>query len=856
MDHWEHGQSWRSRKWAARLTRAVVFLVPIVAAVLAAIGMARVLPEPRTVLPTIGWWVSVVATSLLVSHVVARLAARLLPLAALLNMSLVFPDRAPSRFKIALRSGSSGRLRKEVARARAAGADDDPARSAEFALTLIASLGKHDHTTRGHAERTRAYADLLAEEMKLDRVDRERLRWAALLHDIGKVKVDAEILQKDTPLDDSEWDVVRRHPALGYELIAPIRQFLGPWAETILHHHERFDGRGYPLGVAGEDIALGARIVAVADAYDAMTALRSYQDAVPRKTALAELTRSAGSQFDPSVVRAFLQLSTGSVRGAMGPLAVIAQLPFVGGVRRLVDSGALILAALLALVAPVAGGLAPGSGDSGGAGSIVAEAGGSTGAVGLNAGSSRVTEGESNGAAAGSDVTTTSRSMLPPTGTTAAPPTSSSPTVATSPAPTVAPTTTATTNPPTRIATPSTTLGPRPPTVVDDVATTDEDTATTIDVVGNDSDPNGDLDPSSLLVGPGSHGIVSLVTRAGSIGPVVGYVPDPDFNGVDSFDYEVCDLTLRCVTGIVSVTVTAVNDLPAAVDDLVASAPRTPIVIDVLANDTDADPDVLIIVSTDAVSARGGTVTCTATCLYSPPVVWAGDDSFSYTVGDGQGGFATALVTVTPATPDLQWFLRAAAPGDTAASLKLPLSPLPGPSNATLPNLDTDRDTASGLRLVRSAAGLAQQLAETDPTKFQLWSFDVVDDLTLLGDGVVSLHAAMDGLAAGLDGRVRIFLLDCPITTADGTDCVEIGNATVTRRPWSATPDVWVATDAALGAIDYTVFAGRSLALKLVVAGGAADGDMWLAFDSAGVVSALTIRATPPAADSASASVQ
>lgn len=862
-DNWEHGQRWRSRSWAARLTRALVFLVPIVVAVLAAIGMARALPEPTTVLPTIGWWIAVVGTSLAVSQLVARLASRLLPLAALLNMSLVFPDRAPSRFRIALRSGSSGRLRKEVARARAAGADDDPTRSAEFALTLIASLGKHDHTTRGHAERTRAYADLLAEEMNLDPADRERLRWAALLHDIGKVKVDAAILQKDSPLDNSEWDVVRRHPTLGFELIAPIREFLGPWAETVLHHHERFDGRGYPLGVAGEDIAMGARIVAVADAYDAMTALRSYQDAVPRKAALAELTRSAGSQFDPSVVRAFLQLSTGAIRGAMGPLAVLAQLPFVGGVRRLVDSGALILAALLAFVVPVAAGLAPG-GDGAGSDSIVAEAGGAGGAAGLNAG---IAGGTGNGAAgagaatgpeSGGDSAPTSTSSVPQADTTTpittAPPIDTTTTVPSTFVPiTSVPTTTV---PTTTVPVTSTTLGPRPPTVVDDLVSTSEDTPTIVDVVGNDSDPNGDLDPSSLLVGPAAHGSVTLVAGAGPIGPLVSYVPDQDFHGADLFDYEVCDLTMRCVTGLVSVTVSAVNDLPDAADDLVTSAPRTPIDIDVLGNDSDVDLDALTIDSADAVSARGGIVTCVATCYYSPPAVWAGNDTFSYTVSDGQGGLDTALVTVTPAAPDTQWFLKAAAPGDTAASSGLPLTSEAGPANTTLPNFDTDRDSAPGLWLGRSGAGLAQQLAETDPTKFQLWSLDVVEDLPLLGDGVVSLHAAMESMTAGVDGRVRVFLLDCPPTTVDGTDCAEIGNATVTRRPWSDTPDVWVAADAALGVIDYTLVTGRALVIKLVVAGGSSGADMWFAFDSVDLLSALTIRVTPPAPDSAPPAIQ
>ena len=123
---------------------------------------------------------------------------------------------------------------------------------------------------------------------------------------------------------EEEWDEVRKHPELGDRLVAPIKEFLDPWGDTVLHHHERWDGSGYPQGLVGEQINYGARIVAVADAYDAMTARRSYQPARSARDALRELSTHAGTQFDPTVVRAFLGISASRIRRLMGPLAMLA----------------------------------------------------------------------------------------------------------------------------------------------------------------------------------------------------------------------------------------------------------------------------------------------------------------------------------------------------------------------------------------------------------------------------------------------------------------------------------------------------------------------------------------------------
>src|SRR5438552_279827 len=134
----------------------------------------------------------------------ARRARRLLPLAALRRLSMVFPDRAPSRFGVALRAGTVRHLEERFDQVREAGVDDEPSQAARQILELIGMLNAHDRGTRGHAERVRAFTDLLAEQMDLPPEDRDRLHWAALLHDVGKVMVPAAVLNKDGPPDDEE----------------------------------------------------------------------------------------------------------------------------------------------------------------------------------------------------------------------------------------------------------------------------------------------------------------------------------------------------------------------------------------------------------------------------------------------------------------------------------------------------------------------------------------------------------------------------------------------------------------------------------------------------------------------------
>jgi hypothetical protein len=150
---------------------------------------------------------------------------------------------------------------------------------------------------------------MLAGELDLDDEDRDRLRWAALLHDIGKLRVPGRILNKAGKPDRFEWERLQAHPAEGAAIVEPLLPWLGTWATTIVQHHERFDGRGYPAGLEGEGISLGARIVSVADSFEVMTAARAYKRPMTPSAARRELARCSGSQFDPAVVRLFLNIA-------------------------------------------------------------------------------------------------------------------------------------------------------------------------------------------------------------------------------------------------------------------------------------------------------------------------------------------------------------------------------------------------------------------------------------------------------------------------------------------------------------------------------------------------------------------
>lgn len=164
-----------------------------------------------------------------------------------------------------------------------------------------------DPTTRGHLDRTHRYGLALAERVDHELAARPEVGYGFFLHDIGKVGVPEAVLCKPGPLDDDEWTLMREHPAIGARIVTPM-PFLAGAVEIVRTHHERWDGSGYPAGLRGEEIPLAARIFSIADSFDAMTSDRPYRPAMPVERALEEIHDGAGTQFDPDVARAFLEL--------------------------------------------------------------------------------------------------------------------------------------------------------------------------------------------------------------------------------------------------------------------------------------------------------------------------------------------------------------------------------------------------------------------------------------------------------------------------------------------------------------------------------------------------------------------
>lgn len=188
--------------------------------------------------------------------------------------------------------------------------------SAEAVLvSLSRTVEARDQYTEGHLHRVADRAVGVAARLGMEDKALEGVRLGGLLHDLGKIAVPDRVLHKPGALDRKEFDLVRQHPEVGAEILRPLRAFEGP-EPAVLHHHENFDGTGYPYGLKGSEIPLAARVVAVADAFDAMTSDRPYRAAIPVMEAFERLDGDDGRQWDRDVVEAFLGLYAGNIQTA------------------------------------------------------------------------------------------------------------------------------------------------------------------------------------------------------------------------------------------------------------------------------------------------------------------------------------------------------------------------------------------------------------------------------------------------------------------------------------------------------------------------------------------------------------
>jgi len=176
----------------------------------------------------------------------------------------------------------------------------------EAVKSLIQAVEAKDRYTRGHSERVSRYCKIMAKRLNLDKEQKISLLWASILHDVGKIGIGENILNKTEPLTDKEWEFIKEHPVKGFGILKPLKK-LSESLPGILHHHERWDGRGYPQGLKGEEIPLQARIIAVADTFDAMTSERPYRGAASPQEAVAVMKGVRGTQLDAKLVNLFAE---------------------------------------------------------------------------------------------------------------------------------------------------------------------------------------------------------------------------------------------------------------------------------------------------------------------------------------------------------------------------------------------------------------------------------------------------------------------------------------------------------------------------------------------------------------------
>ena len=183
---------------------------------------------------------------------------------------------------------------------------ESPSMRGKTINTIISTLHEKNKREEQHSHRVSTLCESMGKALGLPEDEIEELKTVGLLHDIGKIAIEENILNKPGKLTEEEWEEIKRHPEIGYRILSTVND-MSEMAEYVLAHHERWDGMGYPKGLKGEEIPLQSRIIAIADAYDAMTSERSYRNALPEEVAIEELKINAGIQFDPELIRVFIE---------------------------------------------------------------------------------------------------------------------------------------------------------------------------------------------------------------------------------------------------------------------------------------------------------------------------------------------------------------------------------------------------------------------------------------------------------------------------------------------------------------------------------------------------------------------
>lgn len=301
------------------------FLIPAAVGFLLAYMILLIMGPYSTTIEWLAWLLIAVVISFAASVVTGEFVRNAIRRTRLYRDSSRFDTEVDQLFGTYLREGNVRALRKEAVRL---GHD---LQFIDDVTEQLDALTKHDRMTRGHAERVRAYASLIGVELGLAQPELELLNWTALLHDIGKLEVPSSILNSPGKPSVEEWAVLRKHPNAARGRLEKLERVIGEGIyDGALYHHERWDGNGYPKGLAQGSIPLFGRITAIADAFDVMTSTRSYKSAMTISEAREELMASAGTQFDPDLVTAFVRIGDQELKDVRGWSATFAGITVAG----------------------------------------------------------------------------------------------------------------------------------------------------------------------------------------------------------------------------------------------------------------------------------------------------------------------------------------------------------------------------------------------------------------------------------------------------------------------------------------------------------------------------------------------